>query len=65
MRVFLGDQSVEITKCSSLYLRRRTCGFVLFEFLWKLGVEVRPREASVLACAILAGTSEGIMGLEF
>jgi len=31
--VFSGDPSVEITKCSSLYLRRRTCGFLLFQVL--------------------------------
>ena len=30
------------------------------EFLWELGVEVRPRQASVLACVVLAGTSEGL-----
>ena len=30
-----------------------------FEFLWELAVEVRPRQASVLACVVLAGTSEG------
>ena len=34
----------------------RVC--VCDEFLWELGVEVRPRQASVLAC-VLAGTSEG------
>jgi len=28
--VFLGDQSVEITKVFILSLRRRTCRFVLF-----------------------------------
>ena len=32
------------------------------EFLRKLSVEVRPRQASVLACVILAGTSEGLAG---
>ena len=31
------------------------------EFLWELGVEVRPRQASVLASVVLAGTSEGLM----
>jgi len=31
------------------------------EFLWELGVEVRPRQASVLTCAVLAGTSEGLV----
>jgi len=30
------------------------------EFLWKLGVEVWPRQASVLAC-VLAGTREGLV----
>jgi len=29
VRVIFGDQNVEITKSSSLYLRRQTCGFVL------------------------------------
>ena len=45
-------------KYFTLYLRRQTCGFVL-KFLWELGVEVRPRQVSVLACVVLAGTSEG------
>ena len=34
-------------------------GSYCFEFLWELGVEVRPRQVSVLACVVLAGTSEG------
>ena len=33
-------------------------GSCCFEFLWELGVEVRPRQASVLACIVLVGTSE-------
>ena len=65
MRVFLGDPSVEITKCSYLYLRRRTCGLCCFEFLWELGVVVRPREASVIARVVIAGTREGLAGPEF
>ena len=32
------------------------------ELLWDLGVEVRPRQASVLACGVLVGTSEGLAG---
>ena len=32
------------------------------EFLRELGVEVRPRQASVLACIVLSGTSEGLAG---
>ena len=36
-------------------LRVRVCD----EFLWELGVEVRPRQASVLECVVLAGTREG------
>jgi len=32
------------------------------EFLWELGVEVRPRQASVLACVVLVGTSDGLAG---
>ena len=32
------------------------------EFLWELIVEVRPRQASLLACIVLAGTSEGFTG---
>ena len=28
------------------------------EFLWELGVEVQPQQASVLACVVLAGTSK-------
>ena len=30
------------------------------EFLWELGVEVWPRQASVLVCVVLARTSEGL-----
>ena len=33
------------------------------EFLWELGVEVRPRQASLLASVVLTGTSEGLVGL--
>ena len=33
------------------------------EFLWELGVEVRPRQASVLVYVVLAGTSEGLAAL--
>ena len=32
------------------------------EFLRELIVEVRPRQASVLACVVLAGISEGLAG---
>jgi len=35
-------------------------GSCCFEFLWELGVEVQPRQASVLAYVILAGTREGL-----
>ena len=38
-------------------LRIRVCG----EFLWELGVEVRHRQASVLACVVLARTREGLV----
>ena len=31
------------------------------KFLRELIVEVRPRQASVLACVILTGTSEGLV----
>ena len=31
------------------------------EFLRELIVEVRPRQASVLACVVLAGTREGLV----
>ena len=48
--MFLVDQSVEITKVFILYLRRRTCEFVLFRVLMGARVEVRPQQASVLAC---------------
>ena len=40
-------------------LRVRVCD----EFLWELGVKVRPRQASVLGCVVLAGTSKGLVGL--
>ena len=33
------------------------------EFLWELGVEVRPRQASVLACIVLTEIREGLVGL--
>ena len=58
MREFLGDQVLRSSKCSTLYLRRRTC----FEFLWELSVAVQPRQASVLACVVLVGTSERLGG---
>ena len=35
------------------------------KFLWELSVEVRLRQASVLACVVLAGTSEGLAGPKF
>ena len=31
------------------------------KFLWELDVEVRSRQASVLACVILVGTREGLV----
>ena len=31
------------------------------EFLWELIIEVRSRQASVLACVVLTGTSEGLV----
>ena len=34
-------------------------GSCCFGFLWELSVEVWPRQASVLACVVLARTSEG------
>ena len=40
--------------------RYRGAASSCFEFLWELGVEVRPRQASVLACVVLAGTREGL-----
>ena len=42
-------------------LRVRVCD----ELLWELSVEVQPRQASVLACVVLVGTSEGLAGPEF
>ena len=38
-------------------------GSYCFEFLWQLGVEVRPRQASVLACVVLTRTREGLVNL--
>ena len=43
MRVFLDDQSVEITKVFILYLGCELAGLCYFEFLWELGVEMWPR----------------------
>ena len=57
MRVFLGDQSVEITKCSSCIGEGELASSCCFEFLWELGLEARPRQTSVLACVVLAGIS--------
>ena len=31
------------------------------EFLWELGVEMRPRQASVLACIVLVGIREELV----
>ena len=61
MRVFLGNQSVVITKVFILYLRSGLAGSRCFEFLWELGVEVRPRQASLLACVVFVGTREGLV----
>ena len=36
-------------------------GLCCDEFLRELGVEVRPQQASVLACVVLAGTREGLV----
>ena len=47
VRAFVGDQEKEITKCSNLYLESI--------------VEVRPRQACVLACVVLAETSEELV----
>ena len=33
------------------------------EFLRELSLEMQPRQASVLACIVLAGKSEGLAGL--
>jgi len=46
-------------KCSSLYLRRRTCEFVLFRVLVGARCRGAASQASVLAGVALAGTSEG------
>ena len=47
--MFIGDQSEKNTKCSNLYLESV--------------VEVRPRQASELACVALAGKNGGLAGL--
>ena len=56
-------------KCSKFVLRFcRGCGLVelagsrCVEFLRELGVDVRPRQASELACVVLARTSERLAG---
>ena len=62
LTVFLGDQSVEITKVFHLIFEEANLRVrVVFKFLWELGVEVRPRQASVLACVVLAGIREGLV----
>ena len=37
-------------------LRVRVCD----EFLWEIGVDVRPRQASMLVCVVLAEISKGL-----
>ena len=48
-------------KCSSCIGGGELAGSSCFEFLWELGVEVRPQQASVLACVVLAGKREGLV----
>jgi len=49
VRLFLGDQSVVITKVIILVLRRQTCGFVLFRVLVRARCRVAA-SASLRAC---------------
>ena len=52
--MFLGD----LLRSPSVHLIFKEANLrarVYDEFLWELGVEVRPRQASVLACVVLAG----------
>ena len=60
MRLFLGDQSVVITKDFIFALRRQTCVFALFWVLvgtrcLRFGLG----ELVGLRCVVLAGTSKG------
>ena len=43
-------------KCSLYICGGKLASSCCFEFLWELGVEVRPQQASVF---VLTGTSEG------
>ena len=45
-----------------LWARSKLAGSYFDEFLRELGVEVQPRQASVLVCVVLARTSEGLTG---
>ena len=47
-------------KFTSLYLRRRTCGFAVCRVLEGAHCRGAASEANVLACVILAGTREGL-----
>ena len=55
----LGDQSVEITKVFIFVFEEANLGSCCFEFLWELGVEVWPRQASVPACVCSCGNKRG------
>ena len=61
MRLFLGDQSVVITKEFIFALRRRTCVCIVSGSSGNSVFEVRPRRASELAvcsCGNKRGTRE-------
>jgi len=58
----------EFTMCFNLYLRycrgwglSELVSSCCVEFLRELSVDVRPRQASMLACVVLAGTSERLV----
>ena len=49
----LGEESFVVIKCSD---------HQVFQLVVRGVVEVRPRQASVLACVVIAGTREGLAG---
>ena len=60
VRVFLGDQSVVITKDLALYLRRQTCEFTMFRVLVRALCRGVARQACALAVCSSCGNKRGV-----
>ena len=52
---------IKVLRSPKCFIGGELAGSCCFEFLWELGVEVRPRQASMLACIVLAGIREGLV----